>query len=138
MFTAEDTDCAGQMIKLAGKNKRGLGLKVYDSFSETGEAGDISTLSGGEKFLVSLALSTGVSSAASGSGAKTEAMFIDEGFGTLDDSSVHDALEITGSIRRSDGLVGIISHVQVLGDNIPNKLVVNKSREGSTVSIVTG
>ena len=124
--------------KLAGKNKRGLGLKVYDSFSETGEARDVSTLSGGEKFLVSLALSIGVSSAASGSGAKIEAMFIDEGFGTLDDSSVHDALEIIGSIRRSNGLVGIISHVQVLRDNIPNKLVVNKSREGSTVSIVTG
>ena len=124
--------------KLAGKNKRGLGLKVYDSFSETGEARDVSTLSGGEKFLVSLALSIGVSSAASGSGAKIEAMFIDEGFGTLDDSSVHDALEIIGSIRRSNGLVGIISHVQVLRDNIPNKLAVNKSREGSTVSIVTG
>jgi len=124
--------------KLAGKNKRGLGLKVYDSFPETGEARDVSTLSGGEKFLVSLALSIGVSSAASGSGAKIEAMFIDEGFGTLDDSSVHDALEIIGSIRRSNGLVGIISHVQVLRDNIPNKLEVNKSREGSTVSIVTG
>ncbi len=116
-----------------GSNKRGLELKVYDSFSTETEGRSVKTLSGGEKFLVSLALSIGMSTVAQKSGIRIEAMFIDEGFGSLDQNSIEDAMGILSGIQKSNGLVGIISHVQVLQDNIPGKLQVVKAREGSRI-----
>ena len=88
-------------------------------------------LSGGEKFLVSLALSIGLSTVAQRGGVQIEALFIDEGFGTLDDSSIHDAMDVLESVRRSSGMIGIISHVQLLESNIPTHLEVVKSGSGS-------
>lgn len=116
-----------------GSNKRGLELKVYDSFSSEQDGRSVKTLSGGEKFLVSLALSIGVSTVARKSGIRIEAMFIDEGFGSLDNNSIGDALGILAGIQRSKGMVGIISHVQLLQDHIPAKLQIRKSRDGSEI-----
>ncbi len=116
-----------------GSNKRGLELKVHDSFSSAQEGRSVKTLSGGEKFLVSLALSIGVSTVARKSGIRIEAMFIDEGFGSLDNNSIEDALSILAGIQRSKGMVGIISHVQLLQDHIPAKLQIQKSRDGSEI-----
>lgn len=117
-----------------GSNKKGLELKVFDSFSKEGDEGrSVKTLSGGEKFLVSLALSIGMSTIAQRSGTYLDAMFIDEGFGSLDQNSIEDALEVLASIQKANGTVGIISHVQVLQDNIPTKLEIRKSREGSQI-----
>ena len=116
-----------------GSNKRGLELKVYDSYSSEQEGRSVKTLSGGEKFLVSLALSIGVSTVARKSGIRIEAMFIDEGFGSLDNNSIEDALSILTGIQRSKGMVGIISHVQLLQDHIPAKLQIRKSRDGSEI-----
>lgn len=110
--------------KAQGSNKRGLELKVKDSHSEEHEGRFVSTLSGGEKFLTSLALSIGMSLIAQRSGIQMEALFIDEGFGTLDDDSIGDAMDILNSIQEAHGLVGIISHVQLLQDRIPSKLKV--------------
>ena len=119
--------------KAQGSNKRGLELKVYDKNSEEHEGRFVSTLSGGEKFLASLALSIGMSTIAQKSGIRIEALFIDEGFGSLDEDSITDAMQILGSIQQANGLVGIISHVQLLQERIPTKLRVEEMEKGSHI-----
>lgn len=114
-------------------NKRGLELKVHDNRSPEAEGRSVAMLSGGEKFLVSLALSIGLSTVAQKGGVQIEALFIDEGFGTLDDNSIHDAMDVLESVRRSCGMIGIISHVQMLESCIPAHLEVIKSGEGSRI-----
>lgn len=116
-----------------GTKKRGLELKVYDKNSDEHEGRFVSTLSGGEKFLASLALSIGMSTIAQRSGIKIEALFIDEGFGSLDDESIADAMSVLNSIQEANGLVGIISHVQILQDQIPSKLRVEADTKGSHI-----
>lgn len=114
-------------------NKRGLELKVHDNRSPDTEGRSVAMLSGGEKFLVSLSLSIGMSTVAQKTGVQIEALFIDEGFGTLDDSSIHDAMDILESVRRSSGMIGIISHVRLLESNIPTHLEVVKTNAGSAI-----
>lgn len=119
--------------KAQGTNKRGLELKVFDKHSEEHEGRFVSTLSGGEKFLASLALSIGMSTVAQKSGIRIEALFIDEGFGSLDEASIDDAMNILEGIQRANGMVGIISHVQLLQDRIPTKLRVEEAENGSHI-----
>ena len=116
-------------------NKRGLELKVHDNRCPEKEGRSVGMLSGGEKFLVSLALSIGMSAVAQRSGVQIEALFIDEGFGTLDESSINDAMNVLDSVRRSSGMIGIISHVKLLEDNIPTQLHVQKRETGSRIEI---
>lgn len=115
--------------------KLGLGLEVYDSYS--GKRRDVATLSGGEKFLVSLALSIGLSAMAQtqAGGIRTEAMFIDEGFGTLDSASVADALDILAGLRNGNSIIGIISHIPALRESIPSCIEVKKGRLGSNIKV---
>lgn len=124
--------------KIMGSNKRGLELKVYDKFSDDSDGRFVNTLSGGEKFLVSLALSIGMSTVAQRGGMKIEALFIDEGFGSLDENSIDDAMNILAGIQKSNGMVGIISHVQILQDRIPSKLIVKKAEGRSTITATIG
>ncbi|SCZ81334.1 AAA family ATPase [Pseudobutyrivibrio xylanivorans] len=119
--------------KAQGSNKRGLELKVFDKNSEDHEGRSVRTLSGGEKFLTSLALSIGMSTIAQKSGIKIEALFIDEGFGSLDEDSIGDAMNVLNSIQEANGIVGIISHVQLLQDRIPTKLRVEEIEKGSHI-----
>ncbi len=116
--------------------KAGLELNVLDT--TTGEERSVTTLSGGEKFLVALCLAIGLSTVvqAQSGGTKLEAMFIDEGFGSLDDGSIDDALEVLQGIQRSHGLVGIISHVDKLSETIPTRLDVLKSANGNQIHCV--
>ena len=114
-------------------NKSGLELKVYDKFSKDREGRSVSTLSGGEKFLTSLALSIGMSAIAQKSDIRIQALFIDEGFGSLDEESIGDAMSILNSIQKANGLVGIISHVAILQDQIPCKLRVEADGKGSHI-----
>ena len=116
-----------------GTNKKGLELKVFDNNSEEHDGRFVSTLSGGEKFLCSLALSIGMSTVAQKSGIRIEALFIDEGFGSLDDESINDAMSVLNSIQEANGLVGIISHVQILQDQIPSKLRIVEKDGGSHI-----
>ena len=116
-------------------NKRGLELKVHDSRSPEKEGRSVGMLSGGEKFLVSLALSIGMSTVAQKTGVQIEALFIDEGFGTLDDNSIKDAMNVLDSVRRTSGTIGIISHVQLLEANIPTHLEVEKLESGSRIAM---
>lgn len=122
--------------RLAGTQKGGLDLEVYDN--TTNERRSVITLSGGEKFLVSLSLAIGLSSVvqAQGGGVSLEAMFVDEGFGSLDYNSIMDALEVLHSVQKSNGLVGIISHVELLEDTIPTKIVIHKGKDGSECEVV--
>lgn len=117
------------------RRKAGLELEVYDS--HTNQRRSVTTLSGGEKFLVSLSLAIGLSTVvqAQGGGIRLEAMFIDEGFGSLDRESVADALEVLQGIRRGSGIVGIISHVEQLAEVIPTRLEISKGRHGSTCTL---
>ncbi len=124
--------------RVQGSMKRGLELKVYDKYSNNPEGRFVNTLSGGEKFLASLALSIGMSTVAQKGGLKVEALFIDEGFGSLDENSIVDAMNILNSIREANGMVGIISHVQLLQERIPTKLYVNKLEGRSHITETIG
>ncbi len=114
-------------------NRRGLELKVWDNRSAEPAGRSVAMLSGGEKFLVSLALSIGMSTVAKKSGAQIDALFIDEGFGTLDGESIQDALEVLENVRRGSAMIGIISHVELLEENIPVQLEVVKDRNGNYI-----
>lgn len=116
--------------------KRGLDLIVHDNRSPEKEGRGVSMLSGGEKFLVSLALSIGMSTIAQSTGVRIEALFIDEGFGTLDNNSIGDAMEVLDCVRKSSGTIGIISHVSVLEENIATQLEVIKRKEGSYIKLL--
>lgn len=111
--------------------KVGLDLEVLDSNS--GKRRGVASLSGGEKFLVSLSLALGLSAVvqAQSGGISMEAMFIDEGFGSLDPQSINDALEVLATVKGSRRLVGIISHVEALKESIGTSIEVVKGRQGS-------
>ena len=120
----------------AGRSRKaGLDLEVFDSYS--GERRSVNSLSGGEKFLVALALSLGLSTVvqAQSGGIRIDAMFIDEGFGSLDPASIENALDILAGVRGASKLIGIISHVQALKENIETTIEVRKERTGSDLII---
>ena len=106
--------------------------------SSTGQWRDVSTLSGGESFLASLALALGLSDVVQGqSGAvRMEAMFIDEGFGTLDDNALRNSLRVLDDLADGKRLVGIISHVHELEEKIDKQIIVSKTPKGSQVRVV--
>ena len=93
-----------------------------------------SSLSGGEKFLVSLALSLALSAVvqARNSTVSMDSMFIYEGFGSLDEASIADALKVLSSMTNSKTMIGIISHVELLKENIPYGIEVTKGKQEST------
>ena len=90
--------------------------------------------------MASLSLALGLSDriTASAGGVKIDALFVDEGFGTLDEKSLGDAIAMLNSLTSGDKLIGIISHRQELKEEIPRKIIVEKSRQGSRISIDTG
>ena len=113
--------------------KSGLELDVLDT--SNGEKRSVTTLSGGEKFLLALSLAIGLSTVvqAQSGGTKLDAMFIDEGFGSLDSECINDAMSILQGIQKSHGLVGIISHVEKLSEIIPTRLEVVTSADGNHI-----
>ena len=113
----------------------GLDLDVLDR--GTGQWRDVSTLSGGESFLASLALALGLSDVVQGqSGAvRMDAMFIDEGFGTLDDNALRNSLRVLSSLADGKRLIGIISHVHDLEERIDRQIYVTKGLKGSRIEI---
>ncbi|MBR3058277.1 MAG: SMC family ATPase [Clostridiales bacterium] len=118
-------------------NKKGLELRVYDRRSPDDKDGrSVRMLSGGEKFLVSLSLSIGMSTIAQKAGMKIDSLFIDEGFGTLDETSINDAMEILECVRKNSGVIGIISHVKILEENIATQIEVVKTDKGNYVKAV--
>jgi len=123
------------------REKAGLELDVVDHYN--GTIRSVKTLSGGEGFKASLSLALGLSDEiqASAGGIQLDAMFIDEGFGSLDDESLSQAMKALTSLADGNRMVGIISHVAELKEKIENKIIVTKSRNveqiGSKVSVIT-
>jgi exonuclease SbcC len=121
-----------------GAGKSGLGLLACDSW--TGQDRDTSTLSGGETFLASLALALGLADVvtAEAAGTPMEALFVDEGFGTLDEDTLEEVMNVLDGLREGGRIVGIVSHVSELRQRIPARIHVRKGRHGSTVSVTAG
>jgi DNA repair protein SbcC/Rad50 len=120
----------------AGETRGGLSLVVRDDWS--GESRDPATLSGGETFVVSLALALGLADVVTheSGGADLQTLFVDEGFGSLDAETLDDVLDILDSLRENGRAVGVVSHVAEMRDRIPTQLVVTKSRAGSSLRVV--
>jgi exonuclease SbcC len=119
-----------------GAGKAGLGLLARDTW--TGQDRDTSTLSGGETFLASLSLALGLADvvAAEAGGARTEALFVDEGFGTLDEDTLEEVMDVLDGLREGGRLVGVVSHVAELKQRIPAQVHVRKGRTGSEVALL--
>jgi exonuclease SbcC len=123
-----------QLEELSGRfylrrpEKHGLALEIEDVFYQRARR-PIKTLSGGESFLVSLAMALGLSDMA-GNGRKIESLFIDEGFGYLDDETLYKVISTLKNLKTRGKTVGIISHVKRLEDEIPTKIRINKISEG--------
>jgi exonuclease SbcC len=121
--------------KGAGETRGGLSLLVRDDWS--GESRDPATLSGGETFVVSLALALGLADVITheAGGADLDTLFVDEGFGSLDADTLDDVMDTLDSLRDGGRVVGVVSHVAEMRDRIPTRLTVSKSRRGSTVAV---
>lgn len=117
---------------VTGNNLSGLDLEIFDAY--TGCTRPTTTLSGGETFIVSISLALGLADSiqARNGGIKLDSMFIDEGFGTLDETSLENAISILDEVR-GNRMVGIISHVNELRQRIPHKIEIEKTENGSYI-----
>ena len=117
-----------------GETRGGLSLRVRDDW--TGEARDPATLSGGETFVVSLALALGLADviAHEAGGSDLDTLFVDEGFGSLDAETLDQVLDTLDSLRDGGRVVGVVSHVAEMQTRIPTQLHVSRRRVGSTLS----
>ncbi|MDT8297210.1 MAG: SbcC/MukB-like Walker B domain-containing protein, partial [Spirochaetaceae bacterium] len=131
-FTLKRLDEGG-----SGNSQAGLDLLVSDGW--TGTDRPVNTLSGGQLFMASLALALGLADVvqARSGGVKLEALFIDEGFGTLDDESLQGVLGVLNDLRE-DRMVGVISHVPELRRQISNRIEVGRDSVGSTTRLIIG
>jgi exonuclease SbcC len=127
-----------QEESLGRRSNTFLDLEVLDNF--TGHRRPVGNLSGGESFKASLSLALGLSDTVSSNmgGVQMDALFIDEGFGTLDRKSIDSAMETLLNLSCSNKLVGVISHREELIENIPQQIKVSKGKDGSKVTIETG
>ncbi|MFF3623429.1 AAA family ATPase [Streptomyces sp. NPDC002467] len=119
--------------RAGGRGRSGLGLHVVDAW--TGSERDTATLSGGETFFASLALALGLADVVTdeAGGMRLDTLFIDEGFGSLDDQALDEVLDVLDSLRERDRSVGIVSHVADLRTRVQAQLEVVKQRGGSVV-----
>jgi exonuclease SbcC len=118
-----------------GGARSGLGLLARDTW--TGQDRETSTLSGGETFLASLALALGLTDvvSAEAGGSRIEALFVDEGFGTLDEETLDEVMDVLDGLREGGRVVGLVSHVAELRQRIPAQVEVRKGRTGSALVV---
>lgn len=121
---------------LDGRKKENLDIEVLDNY--TGKRRSVRTLSGGEIFKASLALALGLSDVVQNNsgGIEIETLFIDEGFGSLDQESMNQALNTLNSLAQNNRLIGIISHVTELKERVENQIVIEKGNYGSKIVLV--
>ena len=130
-----------ELVHKSGADRRnakaGLEIEVLDH--NTGQQRPSGSLSGGESFFTSLSLALGLSDVVQNhaGGRQMDALFIDEGFGTLSDDVLDKALDVLNQLSEGSRLVGIISHVDRLGESIPQKIRVKTGEKGSTLTIET-
>lgn len=127
-----------QEDSLGKKSNTFLDLEVLDNF--TGKRRPVGSLSGGESFKASLSLALGLSDTVSShlGGIQMDALFVDEGFGTLDRKSMESAMDILMGLSGAGKLVGIISHREELMENVPQQIMIKKSKNGSKIMIDKG
>ncbi|NGO89290.1 MAG: SMC family ATPase, partial [Halomonas sp.] len=118
-----------------GNKASGLELDVADTY--TGKNRPVATLSGGESFMAALALALGLSDVvqAYAGGIQLDTLFIDEGFGSLDQDALDQAIAMLSELQMSGRMIGIISHVSELKEQMPIRIDVLPSRQGSTVVV---
>ena len=121
--------------KERGNRQSGLDLQVQDF--ENGTIRDIKTFSGGESFKAALSLALGLSDMIQSyaGGIELNTLFIDEGFGSLDSESLQLALQVLLQLKENQKMIGIISHVQELKQQIDHQIVVEKEANLSVVKI---
>lgn len=119
------------------RTKDHLDILIVDYY--TGKTRPVSTLSGGERFNASLSLALGMSDViqAYQGGIQVETLFVDEGFGSLDEETLQAACDTLYQLTQGDKLVGIISHVESLKQRIDNRIEICKTNIGSTLNVVT-
>ncbi len=119
----------------AGETRGGLSLLVRDDW--TGDSRDPATLSGGETFVVSLALALGLADVITdeAGGTDLETLFVDEGFGSLDAETLEDVMDTLDTLRDGGRVVGVVSHVPELQTRIPTQLRVHRGRHGSHTTL---
>jgi exonuclease SbcC len=119
-----------------GRKRSGLELEVLDAF--TGKVRSANSLSGGESFMASLSLALGLSDVVqqSAGGVQLDAMFIDEGFGSLDTEVLELAIRTLSEMAGANRIIGIISHITELRERIDKQVKVEKTIIGSRISIV--
>lgn len=123
--------------RVAGGARSGLDLRVLDQW--TGRTRETASLSGGESFMVSLALALGLADAVreESGGADLGTLFVDEGFGSLDEDSLEQVMGVLDGLREGGRAVGVVSHVPDLRARITHQVVVEKTATGSAVSVRT-
>lgn len=121
--------------KAARGAKSGLGLQVVDQW--TGHQRDTSTLSGGESFMAALSLALGLADVVQqeAGGVEIETLFVDEGFGSLDEQALEQVMDALENLRDGGRVVGLVSHVAEMKQRIGTQLQVIKGRHGSTLEI---
>ncbi|WP_157881694.1 SbcC/MukB-like Walker B domain-containing protein [Anaerotignum propionicum] len=119
------------------RSQSGLEMEVMDYY--TGKSRSVKSLSGGEAFKASLSLALGLSDViqSHAGGVQIDAMFIDEGFGALDEQSREQAVQVLQRLSYGNRLVGIISHITELKENIEKKILVQRSSKGSSVEVIS-
>lgn len=124
-----------QMEPARRNAKSGLGLDVFDAYTNLKR--DVKTLSGGESFIASLCLALGFADVvqATSGGVRMDAIFIDEGFGSLDEETLSRAMTALVQLSEGDRMVGVISHVAQLRERIDRKIVVTRTQSGSHVRL---
>ena len=127
-----------QEDSLGKRSNTFLDLEVLDN--TTGRRRPVGNLSGGESFKASLSLALGLSDTVSMNlgGIQMDALFVDEGFGTLERKSIESAMDTLINLSGTGKMVGIISHREELMENIPQQIKLKKTKDGSRLTIETG
>ncbi|WP_022873179.1 AAA family ATPase [Nesterenkonia alba] len=120
----------------SGRGLRGLDLKVYDEYAEQERPAE--SLSGGETFMAALSLALGLAETvqAESGGIGLDSLFIDEGFGSLDDQTLDAVMSALHTLQGEGRRIGVVSHVTEMHQQIPTQLRVKTSRAGSTLEMV--
>jgi exonuclease SbcC len=113
----------------------GLAIMILDRNS--GETRGPESLSGGESFMAALSLALGLSDviSAEAGGRRLDALFVDEGFGSLDSETLNDVMDAIDSLRVYGRMIGLVSHVESMKERIPAQIVVKRTKRGSTISL---
>lgn len=136
-FSQQRYQLVKQVEKEARQQSSGLNLAVFDSYNSNTRS--VKSLSGGESFMAALSMAMGLSDVMLGlkGGSGIDLLLIDEGFGSLDRQSLEDVISLLAGMQQNNRLVGIISHVELLKERIPQQIVVHKTNQGSSVTMQT-